>query len=58
MVIIEPAPGCDTTIIVVHHPLQPLHISERQLPHFVGIVVRNLQFPLVDRNTLAQQFPD
>lgn len=46
MVIIEPTPRRDATVIVVHHPLQSLDIPIRQIAHGLGVIVRELKFSL------------
>lgn len=40
MIVTEPTPWCDTTIIIVHHPLQSLHITEHKTTHILWVFVR------------------
>src|SRR5579863_6458681 len=41
MVVVEPTPRSDTTVVVVHHPLQSLHVAIRKLAHVLWIIVIN-----------------
>lgn len=46
VVIIEPTPGSDAAVVVMHDPLHALDIPIDQVEHFLGVVVAYLQFTL------------
>lgn len=46
MIIVEPTPRSDATVIVVHHPLQSLHIAMRKFAHLLRVVVTDFQLVL------------
>ena len=46
MVVVEPTPRGDATVVIMHYPLQAFSILEYQGSHFHWIVVRYIQLPL------------
>jgi hypothetical protein len=46
MVVVKPAPRRHAAEVVVHHPLQSLHVSEHQGIHVLGLIVADLQLAL------------
>ena len=46
MVVVEPTPRGDTTVIVVHDPLQTLYISIDEVKHILRVVVADFEFAL------------
>jgi hypothetical protein len=50
MIIVEPTPRSDTTIVVVHHPLQSLHVAIHKVAHLLWVVVVNTQLALCTKS--------
>jgi len=40
MVVIEPPPRAHPTVVIMHHPLHALNITEDQRVHLTGVIVQ------------------
>jgi len=58
MIVAEPSPRCDIIIVIVHHPLQSLHISKRKITYVLGVIVWDLKFPLQVRSLISMKRHD
>lgn len=56
MIVVEPTPRSDTTIVVVHHPLQTLHIAIRQFAHLLRVVITDSQLVLSKKSEIPLDF--
>src|SRR5437868_2754353 len=46
MIVVEPTPRSDATVVVVHHPLQSLHVAIRKLAHLLRNIIINSHLAL------------
>jgi hypothetical protein len=46
VIVIEPTPRGYAAIIVMHNPLETLHIGMDEVSHLLGIIIRKFQFAL------------
>lgn len=46
MVVIEPTPRAHPAVVIMHHPLHALNITEDQWVHLLGVIIRYPKFIL------------
>jgi hypothetical protein len=55
VVAIEPSPGWYSTVVIVHYPLQALHVAINEIVHGILIVIGELQFALGDIEYMSME---
>jgi hypothetical protein len=46
MVVIEPTPRAHPAVVIMHHPLHALDVTEDQAAHLIRVIIRYLEFIL------------